>query len=144
MSTVCAEHRHSLRPSTLLSIYLSITVLFDIARARSYFRRPGMATHGGLLTGIAFFKASLAILEEVSKRSLFKSQRGRSSLGPECTSGFWTRSLFLWLNSTLFLGFRRILSADDLDDIGPKFSSARLLKKFELYWAASKPFANEN
>ncbi len=32
-----AEHIYSYRPSTLLSIYLTLMVLFDIAKTRSYF-----------------------------------------------------------------------------------------------------------
>ncbi|KAM4067250.1 ABC transporter [Hirsutella rhossiliensis] len=58
-----------------------------------------------------------------------------SSLGRESTSGFWGRSLFLWLNSTLLIGFRSIISVGDLQDLGPALSSTRLFAKFEPFWA---------
>ena len=47
------------------------------------------------------------------------------------------RSLFLWLNKILFLGFRRIVSIDDLPDLSCEFSSKTLWKEFAPVWAKS-------
>ncbi|KAK5996562.1 ABC multidrug transporter B [Cladobotryum mycophilum] len=135
IAMLCAEHRHSVKPSTLLSLYLSITILFDIAQARSYFSRNGLRAIGALSVVVAILKLVLVLLEEVPKKSLVRKHDLCSSLGREATSGFWSRSLFLWLNSTLLIGFRNIISVDTLEDMGPDFHSERLFAKFEPFWA---------
>lgn len=134
------EHRHSPRPSTLLSVHLSLGVLFDVAMTRSYFRRHGLYALGCLSIVVVILKMAILLLEEVSKRSLVYDQQLRSSLGRESTSGFWSRSLFLWLNSTLCFGFRSIMSVGDLQDLGPELGSARLFAKFQVFWEKGKLF----
>ncbi|KND87536.1 hypothetical protein TOPH_07819 [Tolypocladium ophioglossoides CBS 100239] len=130
-----AEHRHSLRSSAFLSVYLSITLLFDVVKARSYFGRSGLNALGALTVVVAVLKLILVLLEEASKRSLIRLTRFCPTLGPETTNtGFWTRSLFLWLNTTLLIGFRNVIRAEQLQDIGPEFSSERLFARFEPKW----------
>lgn len=138
VAILVAKHRHSYQTSILLSIYLSITILFDAAKAQSCFRRPGLHVIGVLFVVAAVLKLAIVLLEELSKRSLLSQRYLRSSIGKESTSGFWGRSLFLWLNSTMLIGFRNIITADDLQDIGEKFSSERLFSKFKLDWARCK------
>ena len=128
------EHHRLLRSSAFLSVYLSITVLFDIVKARSYFIRPGLTSLGALATVVITSKLALLLLMEKSKRSLIRSALFRVSMGPEVTSGFWARSLFLWLNATLLAGFKNIISVDDLRDMGPEFDSDSLLAKFLARW----------
>ncbi|KJZ71929.1 hypothetical protein HIM_08685 [Hirsutella minnesotensis 3608] len=134
-AVLVAEHRHSTRPSTLLSVFLSISTLHDVAISRSFFRRPGLYTLGCVNVASALFKAAIVVLEEVPKTSLLRRSDETHALGKESTSGFWSRSLFLWLNSTLLLGFRNIINTGDLQELGPDFSSRRLYLKFEPIWS---------
>ena len=129
-------HRHSLRPSTLLSIYLAVTIFFDAAKVLSYFTRYNdLQTNGSLLISIASVKFALLLLEEIPKRTLFYST---GDVGKEAVSGFWNRSVFWWVNSTLITGYRSLLVVDTLEQLDPKFDSAILLSRLDRVWTPSK------
>ncbi|KAJ6788460.1 hypothetical protein PWT90_09954 [Aphanocladium album] len=128
------EHIFAIAPSAIVSAYLSIALLFDIAKARSYLLRGGLGALGPLGVAIAIIDFTLLMLQEVSKRSLLLD--GLSSrAGAEVLSGFWSRRLFLWINSTLLLGFRSILQVKDLPGLGPEFDSEALHTKFIKSWS---------
>ncbi len=118
------EHRHAVESSPFPALYLFATLLFDIAKARSYFLRSSIGFYplACITTAITVLKLFLLILGELPKRYQVK----RGDLGLESKYGFWGRTFFIWLNSTLFLGFRNIISPDDLPDLDPSFTSARL------------------
>ncbi|KAM3452690.1 hypothetical protein NHJ6243_009310 [Beauveria neobassiana] len=101
-------HSFSLSPSSFLSIYLSITMAFDITMARSYFLRNSIDALGGLQAAVAGLKFVLMLLEEVPKRRLFRSKLPRPGIGE--TVGFWSRTLLLWVNPLL-----RKLGMDELE-----------------------------
>jgi hypothetical protein len=132
---VYSDHLYSLRPSTFVSVFLSITILLDAVETRSYFRRHGMEVFGGLSIGTILVKIILLSLEEVSKRRLAKIE---AKLGKEAVSGFWNRSLFVWLNSTLLLGFRKVIKPEELQDMDPEFRSELLYGTFAPQWEKSK------
>jgi hypothetical protein len=50
--------------------------------------------------------------------------------GKESGSGYWNRSLFLWLNWTFFFGFRNIQIIGDLDSLGPELDAKKLSADF--------------
>ncbi|KAM3536194.1 hypothetical protein MY4038_000660 [Beauveria bassiana] len=125
-------HSFSLSPSSFLSIYLSITMAFDITMARSYFLRNSIDALGGLQAAVAGLKFVLMLLEEVPKRRLFRSKLPRRGIGE--TVGFWSRTLLLWVNPLLRVGFRKNISVQDLPDIGDRFDSKMLFDKFVSHW----------
>lgn len=128
------EHRRSVRSSSVVGLFLSATMLFDATRARSYGMRDGLQTLSALAGLEAAWKLGILLLEEVSKKSLVQDQQ---ALGPEMTSGFWNRSLFVWLNEMLLLGFKNVISVDDLPQMGPSFESEMLHEQFQQQWAAA-------
>ncbi|GJN86671.1 hypothetical protein PLIIFM63780_010252 [Purpureocillium lilacinum] len=67
---VYAEHRRSYSPSTLLSLYLSATILVDIANVRSLFLRRNLDTIGAVSTAALALKLLILVLEEVPKRNV--------------------------------------------------------------------------
>lgn len=127
------DHRYAIKSSAIISIYFLITLLFDIARARSFSLRGGegsvavTAAYGSL----SALKLAIIALTEVPKH--YQSTT-RQALGKEATSGFWNRTLFIWINSTLFFGFRNRFSVDDLPNLGPDFDSDALASAFEPNW----------
>ncbi len=129
-----AEHMYSYRPSTFLSVYMSITLMFDVAKIRSYFIRDGMEPIAGLAIVTLVLKFAIVVLEEVSKRHLVDSKRLEAPLSKESVSGFWNRSFFLWLNSTMRLGFKNILKVENLPILGPEFDSQDLHTRFRKHW----------
>ncbi|OAA72218.1 ABC transporter, transmembrane domain, type 1 [Cordyceps fumosorosea ARSEF 2679] len=139
-----AEHIYSYRPSTLISIYLTLMVLFDICKTRSYFLRADLNALAGLSVAVVVTEFVLLLLQEVSKRRLVTTRDSQPRLSGEALSGFWGRALFLWVNTTLKLGFRSILRVEDLKDLGPEFSSERLHADFEPHWQAASPTSNHS
>ena len=145
MSSVClagclfTEHRHSLRSSAILSICLTSGIVFDAATARSYFLRSGCDDLGAVTVLAAACKLAVMILEEIPKNKFAKmpnkeTSSEKDSPGKEATSGFWNRTLYLWLNETFHAGFKQILCIDQLDKLGPEFSSETLSEAFKTVW----------
>lgn len=135
------EHRHSLRPSSFLALYLTLSVLLDAIKARSCLSRNGdLDAIGSLLAAIAGLKGLIVVLEEMPKKANNIHDR-EWIYGAESTSGFWNRSLFMWLSKTLFFGYRSVLNAKDLKRLDPEFSTMYLSNTFATIWAKSKCFA---
>ena len=121
-----AEHRRSLRSSALPSIYLLVSVLSDLAKIRNYLCHPDLGPMIGLALVTAFIKIILIFLLEFSKRSHLAESELREFKQDVSMMSFWSRSLLFWINQTMFLGFRKIITLDDLESLGPGFSSERL------------------
>lgn len=130
------EHRRFTQSSIQLSVYLSIMVVADGVKSRSYLMRPGLHIVGIVSAATAIVKLILLILQEVP-RHLNAVPGGQRRYNQEATGGFWNRTLAIWINSTLFVGFRQALSLDDLAPLGPDFASKHLSTKFEEIWARS-------
>ena len=131
------EHRHAVESSPVPGVYLLATLLLDAGRARSYFLRSdiGLYTLGCLTVAIAVTKFALLALGEFPKRYRSKGE----TPGPESTTGFWGRTFFVWVNSSLILGFRNILSVADLPNLEVEFASAKLAAIFEPIWKKGTP-----
>lgn len=136
---VYTSHSHFLQPSLFLSIYLTATLLFDIASTRTYFSRIGLETLAHLTCALPPLKLVLVILEEVSKRSLIMDKDIRASLSSEIVSGFWNRTMFMWINPLLIFGFRNVIKNDKLPDVGYQFDSERLYDTFRKRWESRNP-----
>ena len=127
-------HKHSTRSSGLLATYLLFTVAIDIVKARSYFLRGKLDALGGLAAATGSLRFLLLILEERSKRNLLFDQNLREISGSEATSGYFTRSFFLFLNPMFLSGFSGQLRNADLEKLGLDFSSKVLHAKLEKQW----------
>ncbi|KAJ3494698.1 hypothetical protein NLG97_g3915 [Lecanicillium saksenae] len=125
-------HTFSLRSSSFLAIFLSLTMLFDITMTRSYFLRGTLDALGALQAAVASLKLVLVVLEEMPKRRLFRSDMFRP--GPGEVAGFWGRALLVWVNPILQLGWGQSLTIEDLPDIGERYDSEQLFDQFVPYW----------
>lgn len=128
------EHVYASRASSLLSLYLTLSVLLEATKAYSLLHRPAMNVAGALTLGLAATKGGLVILQEIP-RKLMGGDSTQGKVSNEVTGGFWNRTLVFWINSTLFIGFRRLLKMKDLARIGPDYSSEALADRFERIWA---------
>lgn len=131
-------HLYFVRSPSFLSLFLTATLLCDAAVTRTYFNRTGLDALARLHAPIPILKFALLILEEISKKSLMPEQL-RSALGKEAVAGFWNKTLFLWINSTLLLGFRGVLTIEDLTSIDPQFDPEKLQDEFAKQWATADP-----
>lgn len=130
-------HTCSLQPSAFLSVFLTITALFDVTIARSHFRRTGLDTVGAFQVSLVVLKLMLVVLEEIPKRSLFRDEQLRFSAATETVVGFWNRATFGWLNSLILFGYKRDLDINHLPSIEDEFGFRNLYNRFVPHWNQS-------
>lgn len=130
------EHAKSIRPSFAISIYLFVSLIFDIARVRTQWLLPANDPVAAVLTASVAVKLMMLILETVGKRTiLLAAYRG---LSPEITSGLFSRGFFWWLNSLLLTGFKNVLSIDDIFPVNKNLSSRKLSDDLQSRWDRCK------
>ncbi|KAL5115336.1 hypothetical protein ACEQ8H_006781 [Pleosporales sp. CAS-2024a] len=106
------EHMRTVRPSWLLNVYLLLTVVFDIARSRTYSLSPDLDAVATVFTSRVAVELLLAFMEARSKRRLLLSQFVVCT--PEAVSGPYKRALFWWLNALFKKGYFESLDVDNL------------------------------
>ncbi|EHK20667.1 uncharacterized protein TRIVIDRAFT_154161 [Trichoderma virens Gv29-8] len=139
------EHARSLRPSFLLSGYLSLSLLLDIARARSFWL---VAVNRSEDAFAAVFTASVAakvvvfIAESYAKTRWIEG--GSSSRSPEETTGFFGLAIFSWLWKLFARGRSKVLNLDDLLPLDQHMASEVLRKKLLASIEASPTRGQKN
>ncbi|PYI35212.1 P-loop containing nucleoside triphosphate hydrolase protein [Aspergillus indologenus CBS 114.80] len=126
------EHDRSLRPSSLLSIYLLLSTLFDAVQVRTLFIRHYPSPLPALAAASVALKLVLLTLEAQSKRKYLKSPFRVTS--PESTSGIFARTVFWWLNGLFLRGFRKLLTVEDLFPTDEDLNSSRLGRRIRRAW----------
>jgi len=126
------EHRKSIRPSSLLNLYLFFSFLFDATQARTLFLDGVSTSVSGVFTAGIGVKVLLLCLEAQDKRSFLRNPYNQYS--PEATSGIFSRSLLLWLNRLFRVGFRSLIAPTDLITIDEDFKSETLGVRMQQAW----------
>lgn len=126
------EHTRSLRPSTLLTVYLGLSALLDVARARTLFFIPLDQEVARVNLACFCVKLLILLLEMIEKRRFLLPHHYTAS--PEATSGIYNRALFVWLHSLFFKGFRTILTVDILTPLDDDILSASEPSKLVERW----------
>lgn len=130
------EHMRTIRPSLLLNVYLLFTVVFDIARSRSYSLTPELDTISTVFNTRVGVKLILAIIEARPKRRLLLPVFSNGP--PESTSGPYKRALFWWLNALFKKGYSESLSVDDLFHLDKHLQSDYLHHLLGSSWGRRK------
>ncbi|KAK3369714.1 putative ABC transporter [Lasiosphaeria ovina] len=126
------EHIKSIRPSFLLSLYLGVTVLLNVATVRTAWLAPDTRAYSACLTASVAVKLLLLGLETVEKRRwLVPGEKSKSS---ESTSGPFSRGIFAWLNGVLTKGYSALLAPHTLPAVHEKLGSADLADRFGRAW----------
>jgi hypothetical protein len=102
-------------------VYLIITLPFDVARSRTLWLDGATKSVAAIFTSAVCLKVMILILEAVEKRSILLDRYRYSS--PEVTSGIYSRSFFWWLNNLMTIGFRRVITHQDLYPIDDDMTS---------------------
>ena len=126
------EHRRSVRPSALLDIYLFLSVLFDIARARTLWLIRHDPALAAVFTSTIALRCVMITFESYEKRSILKTQY--KSYPPDAISGPFNRGVFWWLSSLFLRGYSNILSLDDLFPLQKSLQSERIFVRFQQAW----------
>jgi ATP-binding cassette, subfamily C (CFTR/MRP), member 1 len=127
------EHARSVRPSSLLSIYLVVSALFDATQLRTLYLRAENHAILAVLTVSIAIKVILFLLENHNKRSYLRAPY--QTWSPEVTGGIVNRTFFWWLNPLFRHGFSKNLSSGDLYFMDPDLLSESLEDQMEAAWA---------
>jgi ATP-binding cassette subfamily C (CFTR/MRP) protein 1 len=119
------EHRRSIRPSTTLSLYLMLAILFNAIQCRtlwliSHNRSLNIVFSLMLATEVVVF-----VLESQSKKHLLYSTY--QDLGAEATSGIVSRWLYIWINGLMLRGSRGKLTPSTLEETDDQLKSKKML-----------------
>lgn len=137
----CLEHSHSARPSTLINLYLLVTLVFDAIQTRTLWLK--WTSYDVLLpaefTTSLIIKVGLLLLEAVEKRRFLPPEWQTKS--PEDTAGIISRALLLWLHGILAKGRVILLSPLDLSPLRHRLETARLSQAFR---AVFRPFCGKS
>lgn len=126
------EHTRSIRPSTLLELYLMVSLFFSIPQARTLFLR-----HNGTAIAAVFLACIIAMLIVWLMEARTKTKDLKEpyrEYPPEATHGVWNRTLFIWLNVLFVKGFRSLLSLKDLWKMPPDMASEKLRDEMQAVW----------
>ena len=128
------EDERSIRPSSLLSIYLLLSILLDAAQARTLWLQGDKTPIAAAFSAIIATKILMLLLETRQKREYLKF--GYQQLPPESLSGIIGRSLLWWINDLFKQGFRSLLSMKDLYELDHELTSFTLSDNARLAWQA--------
>ncbi|RFU75576.1 abc transporter [Trichoderma arundinaceum] len=132
------EHRRSIRPSTIILVYLVFSIAFDAVQCRTLWLLKTNVL-APVHTATLACKLVVFLLELGEKRDILLSPW--NNLTPEATSSIINRSLFWWLNDLLLRGFRTPLSTDTLYEVDDGLKSEKLydnLLDARRRWAKSR------
>jgi ATP-binding cassette subfamily C (CFTR/MRP) protein 1 len=125
------DHQRSARPSTLLALYLSASALLNAPKVRTAWLIHPAGDVAVSFVAMLSFTIAAAIAESISKPAFFQLEE--STL--EQFSGFWNRTIFVWLTNTFRTGYAKLISVDDLPALDVKLRSQGLHEKLSRTWA---------
>lgn len=126
------EHTRSIRPSTILVVYIGLSLLLDIAQVRTLFLIPQLGAIPQVSLSRFVVKFIILILETFEKRRMILP--GWKTSSPEATGSVINRSLFIWLNKLLAKGFRTVLMVDSLPQLDNEILSASAPNALMTKW----------
>jgi ATP-binding cassette, subfamily C (CFTR/MRP), member 1 len=129
------EHNRTIRPSSLLSIYLLAAITSNAVQLRTLVLRHYLDSVVGLLSASIILKSILLVLEHWPKTPLSLEME---TYGPEELAGVLSRIVFWWLNQVFLRGYRSILDPIDLPKLDRDLNSSELQVKIQKCWNASK------
>lgn len=126
------EHVKSIQPSSIISLFVLFTVIFDAVQCRTLWLLPGSKALAVLISlGIAV-KISMLVLEGADKRRLLMPRWIGSP--PEAISGILNRGIFWWVNEMMGQGWRGLLNVNRLYPTDSALRSEKLLERLRNIW----------
>jgi ATP-binding cassette subfamily C (CFTR/MRP) protein 1 len=133
------EHTRSVAPSTLIAIYLVVTLPLDAVRVRTLFLLDNSSptrSIAAVAATAAVVKLGILLSEAWSKQHILLQRY--QHLPPEATSSPYSRIFLWWVNPLLWRGFNSLFELGDLYDVDDSLSSTLLGTKFQKKWTARK------
>ncbi|CAM1500621.1 Fc.00g097830.m01.CDS01 [Cosmosporella sp. VM-42] len=134
------DNGRSPRPSILLSGYLSLTLVFDAAQARTFWLSAitrAERTYTILFTTSAAVKAILLLLESHRKTKWVRWDT-KEPHSPEETSGMFGLGVYFWLNGLFLKGYGKSLTIQDLYPLDHALRAKPIYDRYEKHLEYSK------
>jgi ATP-binding cassette subfamily C (CFTR/MRP) protein 1 len=123
------SHMRSVRPSSLLSVYLLFSCLFDAVQVRTLFLSHADKVVPSLLSLSIALRLVLLTIECRNKKPWLRAQY--RIFPPEATAGVVSRSILWWLNPLFLDGMRTLLRPDQLYGLDPDLQSRETGQRLE-------------
>ena len=130
------EHSRTIRPSSLLSVYVLACIIADSVLLRTLLLRGYTITLSILTSAALAIKVLYLALESWPKKESLRYSR--TLHGPEEYSGIFSRSLFWWVNPIFVHGNKNILQLNDLFELDQSARSSQLQERAQTLWDKSK------
>lgn len=132
------EDQRSVAPSDILVLFFSVTSLLNLPRLRSYWliSESSMISCRNLWTTICVVTIAIALAESITKTKLYRQQYKTTT--KEISSGFWLRSLFIWLLPFLRVGFSKVLQLQDIPDVDVDLQGQTAKERLQVAWERTK------
>lgn len=126
------EHAKSLRPSSLLNVFLLVSLVLDCAVTRTLWMSSlPVAIQVSFSVALAT-KTILVILEAQGKQKSFIVDP--QAMPPEESAGLYSRVVLAWVLPLLRSGFAKLLRPSDLFALDDKMTAQLLSEKFKRAW----------
>ncbi|KAF4983690.1 hypothetical protein FZEAL_957 [Fusarium zealandicum] len=125
------EHSSARRPSTLLTVYVLLTLLFDIVQARTAWliiTDRHQTVQARLFTASIAVKVIVLCLETIPKTRWIQWIADEHS--PEESSSVFSLGVFAWLNKLFLRGYRDVLTLDDLYPLDEGMAAGEIYHQF--------------
>ncbi|EME39111.1 hypothetical protein DOTSEDRAFT_28299 [Dothistroma septosporum NZE10] len=127
------EHAKSVRPSTLINLWVLFSLILDLPQTRTLWLRPGTRALPAIFTVGVSAKAVVLYLEARSKRrSLVPAYR---LYAPEALVNLYDRTALWWLNPLFWIGYNGHLSTEKLFAVDAALAAEQVQNSFEAAWA---------
>lgn len=128
-----AEHVYTYRPSTVLSLFLLFSILFDATRTRTLWLQ-GYNRSAAIAALVAtVLKIVMLAVEATEKCGFLRPQY--CALPPEVTSGIFSRWIFSWQLPLFRAGYSKKLEIDALSPLEKHFKSSYLQHQLQTRWS---------
>jgi hypothetical protein len=125
------EDIRCVRPSSLLNVYLLLSVLLDAVQARTLYL-IGQRTIAVVLTTSICSRTVLLLVEGRAKTSYLRPQY--KHYPPEARSGIWSLSFVWWINQLFVKGYRSLIDTNDLFSVDPALRSRLVGQRLRVCW----------
>jgi ATP-binding cassette subfamily C (CFTR/MRP) protein 1 len=129
------EHSRSIRPSSVINVYIFLSTILDLAQARTLWLLSANRSLAVVFTTCIAFNIILLILESIEKKEFLKTPF--CNYPPESLGGIFNRTVFWWLNDLFLKGYRCILKFDDLYETDDELTAKALQQRVRSEWQRS-------
>lgn len=130
------EDQRSTRPSDLLILYFSASVILSLPRLRTLWLITGAGAPRGLWTAIIILTILVVPLESIGKKRFLRTEY--RTLTKEEETGFWGRSFFTWLMPFFRLGYSRVIHIRDMPEVDKDLAGDRARSSLDAAWSKRK------